>query len=61
MWGFWWLFPLMGIAFFIVLIVLLIRSFGGSNFPASRKEIDEMRGEIRELREEIERIKTQMS
>lgn len=61
MWGFWWIFPLFGVALFAVVIILLIRAVGGGAFPESRKEIEELRKEIRELKEEIEKLKKQGS
>lgn len=58
MWSGWWLFPLMGVALFVVLIIVLVKVFGGS-VPGSRKEIEDLRNEIRELKEEIEKLKKQ--
>lgn len=58
MWGFWWLFPLMGVALFVVLIIVLVKVFGGA-MPGSRKEIEDLRNEIRELKEEIEKLTKQ--
>lgn len=61
MWGFWWIFPLLGMTLFVVVIVLLIRAFGGGAFSGSRREIEELRKEMRELKEEIEKVKKQGS
>jgi len=58
MWGFWWLFPLMGVVLFVLLIIVLVKVFGGA-VPGSRKEIEDLRNEIRELKEEIEKLKKQ--
>lgn len=59
--GFWWIFPLLGMTLFVVVIVVLIRAFGGGAFSGSRKEIEELRKEMRELTEEIEKVKKQGS
>jgi hypothetical protein len=59
MWGFWWIFPLLGMALFVMLIVLLARVFGGGVSSGSRKEIEELRKKVRELKEEIEKVKKQ--
>lgn len=61
MWGFWWIFPLLGMVLFVVLIILLIRVFSGGAFSGSRKEIEDLRNEIRELKEEIEKLNKQGS
>ncbi len=58
MWGFWWIFPLLGMALFVAVLILLIRAFGG---VGSRKEIEELRQEIRDLKMEIEKVKKQGS
>lgn len=58
MWGFWWIFPLLGTAFVAVVLILLIRAIGGGG---SRKEIEELRQEIRDLKMEIEKVKKQGS
>lgn len=57
MWGFWWVFPLLGIVFLVVLIFLLIRAFGGGSFSGHSKVIEELKREMRDLKEEIERLK----
>lgn len=56
MWGFWWIFPLLGMALFVAALILLIRASGG---VGSRKEIEELRQEIRDLKTEIEKLKKQ--
>lgn len=56
MWGFRWIFPLMGMAFFVAVIILLVRAFGGGAFSGSRTEIGELRKEIRDLKAEVEKI-----
>jgi len=55
--GFWWIFPLLGMALFVMVIILLIRAFGRSASSGSRTEIEELRKEIHELKTEIEKQK----
>ena len=64
MWGFWWIFPVIGLAFCLFFIVLLVRAVsGGGRFMCmgghdhGRDETSELRRELRELREELGRLK----
>lgn len=59
MWGLWWIFPLVGVTFFVVLIILLVKVFSGGAISGSRNEVEELRKEIRNLKEEIETLKKQ--
>ena len=59
MWGFWWIFPLLGVTFFVVFIALLVKAFSGGAFSGSRNEVEELRKEILNLKEEIETLKKQ--
>ena len=55
--GFWWMFPLLGMALFVVVVILLIKAFGGGALSGSRKEIEELRKEVQDLKVEIEKVK----
>ena len=60
MWGGWFMFPLMGLLFMIVVIFVLAHFFSGRGFywrSRSYDELDELRKEMRELKEEIEKLK----
>jgi len=64
MWGFWWIFPLIGLLICLVFVVAMVRFMGGRGFMcmgdhrshASDEEAD-LRREIRELREELKQLK----
>ncbi len=64
MWGFGWIFPLIGLLICLVLVVAMVRFMGGQGFlcmgdhrsDASRDDT-ELRREIRELREELKQLK----
>ncbi|MBI4635650.1 MAG: hypothetical protein HY727_04810 [Candidatus Rokubacteria bacterium] len=65
MWGFWWIFPLLGLLICLVFVVAIVRSMsGGRGFMCmgghgqhASDEQAELRREIRELREEIKQLK----
>jgi uncharacterized membrane protein len=62
MWGFWPMFPLMGFAFVIVMVVvvfLLLRGKGTMCGFGQRSEMEDLRNEVRALRREIEGLKKQ--
>ncbi len=60
MWGFWWVFPLMGCIFMLVMMLFGFRTMRGggmcgfhredSDAGALRKEITDLRSEIEALR-----------
>ena len=60
MWGFWWIFPLIGFVICLGFAVAMVRLMGGRGFMCmgdhrSQASADEteLRREIRELREEL--------
>jgi uncharacterized membrane protein len=62
--GFWWIFPLIGLAVCLFFVIAMIRAMsGGGHFMCMgghRRESDEtaeLRREVRELREELTRLK----
>ena len=60
MWGFWWMFPLMAIAFMIVVMLIMSRRMrGGMGMCGAMgsSETDALRREIGELRQELARSK----
>ena len=58
-WAFWWIFPLMCIAFMIIMSVFSRRrgGHGGMCGWGRNDEMDSLRGEIRELRDELAKIR----
>ncbi len=63
MWGFWWIFPLIGMAVCALFLIMMVRALaGGHGFTcmgshAGQARDDDLRREIRELREEIKQLK----
>lgn len=65
MWGFWWIFPVIGLAICLTFFVMMIRAVsGGGRFMCmgghghgGADETSELRREVRELREELNRLK----
>jgi hypothetical protein len=63
MWGFWWIFPLIGMAVCALFLVMMVRAVaGGHGFtcmgrPTAQAGDDDVRREIRELREEIKQLR----
>lgn len=56
--GFWWIFPLLGMALFVLIIVLLVRALGRGAFHGTHAD-ENLRKEIQELKTEIEKVKKQ--
>jgi hypothetical protein len=59
-WAFWWIFPLIGIGFMIVMCFVMSRFFRARpRFcgPMPADEASDLRREIRELKEELARLK----
>ena len=65
MWGFWWIFPLIGLAICVAFLVMVLRFIGtgrgftcmGGHQGVGREETSAMRREIEALREEIKHLK----
>jgi uncharacterized membrane protein len=64
MWGFWWIFPLIGFAVCLAFLVMLFRFITtGHGFACMsghggiNKETAEMRRELQTLREEVNQLK----
>lgn len=63
MWGFGWLIPLIGFAFCLAFVVVMMRAMGGGRFMCmggherGGDDVADLRREVRELREEVSRLK----
>jgi uncharacterized membrane protein len=65
MWGLWWVFPLLGLLFIIVMMVFCARAMrtmmGGAGMCGHGQhhvsEADDLRREVRELREEVRKLR----
>ena len=61
MWGFWWIFPLIGILLCLLFVFIVVRVFCGGRFmcmgprDAENAETARLRREIEELREELKK------
>ena len=62
MWGFWWIFPVIGLLIFLFFVVSVVRMIvGGGHFmcmgPHYRdsEEITRLRRELEELREQVKK------
>jgi hypothetical protein len=59
MWGMWWIFPLIGLVFIVVLFAISRFLGGGIGFCGGRRydEIDNLRREMRDLKDEIAKLR----
>ena len=65
MWGGWWIFPLLGLLFIVLMMVFCARMMRGMMGGAGlcghggqhATETDDLRREVRELREEIQKLR----
>jgi hypothetical protein len=65
MWGFWWIFPVIGLAICLVFVMAMIRAMSrGSGFMCmgghghTREGTAELRAEVGKLREEVGRLRS---
>lgn len=65
MWGFWWIFPLIGLTIALVFVITMMRAMSGrgggfacvGGHGHRADDTDDLRREIRELREEIKQLR----
>ncbi len=65
MWGFWWIFPLVGLLICLVAVAAMVRGMGsgrgftcmGDHRSHTRDDYADLRRELSELREEIKQLK----
>jgi hypothetical protein len=61
MWGFWWIFPLIGLFVWALFVIVIARAFGSGRFMCMGSHQDEnaetarLRREVEELREEVKK------
>jgi len=60
MWGFWWIFPIIGLLIFLFFVIAVVRVIGtGGRFmcmgPHDGDETARLRREIEELREQLKK------
>jgi hypothetical protein len=61
MWGFWWVFPLIGLVFCAFFVFAMIRMMSGGRFmcmgphPDSGEEVARLRKEVEDLREQLKK------
>jgi hypothetical protein len=56
--GFWWVFPVLGLAFILVMAFACFRGCGWRGWRAGRTpgEVAELRREIQELKEDLRKV-----
>ena len=65
MWGVGWIFPLIGLSFALVCLLMMVRWIArgggpmcmGGHHGRGPEETEELRRQVRELREDVERLK----
>jgi hypothetical protein len=65
MWGFWWVFPLLGLVMVIACGIMMVRAMSrgggmscmGGHRAGAGDSMDELRREVRGLREEVDQLK----
>ena len=63
MWGFWWIFPLIGLTIAAVLVIGLVRVMNrgqgflwmGGHRPEERQEFEALRREVQQLHDQVRR------
>jgi hypothetical protein len=62
MWGFWWIFPVIGLLIFLFFVVSVVRMIGGGGHfmcmgphHHDSEEITRLRRELEELREQVKK------
>ena len=61
MWGFWWVFPLIGLLFCVFFVFAMIRMMSGGRFmcmrphPDNGEEVARLRREVEDLREQLKK------
>jgi uncharacterized membrane protein len=62
MWGFWWIFPVIGLLIFLFFVVFVVRMIGGGGHfmclgprHHDSEEITRLRRELEELREQMKK------
>jgi hypothetical protein len=67
MWGFWWIFPLIGLLFCLFFVIALVRMLGGGGGPFGcmmgrphddAGEVAQLRKQVEDLRAQVEKLAT---
>lgn len=61
MWGFWWIFPLIGLTIAAIFVIAMVRAMNrgqgflcmGGHRHEEREELEALRREVRELRDQL--------
>lgn len=60
MWGFWWIFPVLGILLCIFFVAILVRTFASGGHFMCMGPHEHESDEIKRLRHEIEELRDQL-